>query len=395
MITFEEIHKIVEKYDKTKITIGTIGSHSALDITDGAKDEGFETYVFCQKGREKPYTKYLKSKYLEGNLVCGCVDHAIVLDSFKEMLQKQEFMREKNMIIVPNRAFTVYVGEDEIENEFRVPLIGSRNMLRIEERGKRGEEGEEGEIADYYSLCEKGGIKTPKKLESPAEIDEVGLVMVKLHHAQMKLERGFFTASTKKEYEEKAERLIKRGIITKEDLEKARIEEYIIGPVFNFDYFYSPISTELGDEPLELLGIDWRFESNLDGYIRLPAQQQLELPQNMKEPLYIVVGHNICTARESILRYVFEIGEKFVKATQKYLKPGMIGAFCLQTIMTPEMNPVVYDVAFRIGGGTNVHAYWGHPYGNILWRKRMSSGRRTALEIKRAIKHNMLEKIIT
>jgi 5-formaminoimidazole-4-carboxamide-1-(beta)-D-ribofuranosyl 5'-monophosphate synthetase len=115
----------------------------------------------------------------------------------------------------------------------------------------------------------------------------------------------------------------------------------------------------------------------------------------MKEPLYIVVGHNICTARESILKYVFEIGEKFVKATQKYFKPGIIGAFCLQTIIKPEMEPVVYDVAFRIGGGTNVHAFWGHPYGNVLWRKRMSSGRRTALEIKRAIKHNMLEKIVT
>jgi 5-formaminoimidazole-4-carboxamide-1-(beta)-D-ribofuranosyl 5'-monophosphate synthetase len=77
------------------------------------------------------------------------------------------------------------------------------------------------------------------------------------------------------------------------------------------------------------------------------------------------------------------------------MAPGMIGAFCLQTIITPEMKPVVYDVAFRIGGGTNVHGWVGHTYGNLLWRQRMSSGRRTALELRRAIENNMLHEILT
>jgi 5-formaminoimidazole-4-carboxamide-1-(beta)-D-ribofuranosyl 5'-monophosphate synthetase len=394
MINREEIWQVVDQYKPKKIAVGSIGSHSALDILDGAKDEEFNTYAWCEKGREEPYTRFFKSQYIKGKLVKGCVDNPIVLEKFKQMLEQQQYMKENNIVIVPNRAFTVYVGETEIEEQFKIPILGSRNMLRIEERGKRGEI-EEGKISDYYSLCEAAGIATPKKLDNPDDIEKYGLVMVKLKHKQMHLERGFFTASSRKEFDEKANRLLTRDIITKEDLDKARIEQYILGPVMNFDFFYSPVSAKLGEEPLELLGIDWRFESNLDGLVRLPAAQQLEINEKMRDPLYVVVGHNSCTVRESILRFVFEMGEKFQKATQQYMAPGMIGAFCLQTIITPEMKPVVYDVAFRIGGGTNVHGWVGHNYGNLLWRQRMSSGRRTALELRRAIENDCLHEIIT
>ncbi len=35
--------------------IATFGSHSALQILKGAKDEGFGTLCICQKGKETPY----------------------------------------------------------------------------------------------------------------------------------------------------------------------------------------------------------------------------------------------------------------------------------------------------------------------------------------------------
>jgi len=114
-----------------------------------------------------------------------------------------------------------------------------------------------------------------------------------------------------------------------------------------------------------------------------------------KDPVYNVVGHNSCTLRESLLRYVFPEAEKFVKATKEYFKPGIIGAFTIQTTIEEDMKPTTYDIAVRIGGGTNIHMYMGHPYGNILWRKRMSSGRRTCLEVKRAIEHDLLDLIVT
>ncbi len=59
MIT-ENINRIISKYDQSKIRIGVLGSHSALEIASGAKQEGFETVVVCQKGRDKTYTKYYR-----------------------------------------------------------------------------------------------------------------------------------------------------------------------------------------------------------------------------------------------------------------------------------------------------------------------------------------------
>ena len=48
------------KNQKSKIknyTIATVGSHSALDICRGAKDEGFKTLVIVEKGRDKTYSQ--------------------------------------------------------------------------------------------------------------------------------------------------------------------------------------------------------------------------------------------------------------------------------------------------------------------------------------------------
>jgi len=56
MIRRPEIQKIVNGYDDLRIAV--LGSHSALEIMDGAKDEGLDTIVFCQKGRETPYQRF-------------------------------------------------------------------------------------------------------------------------------------------------------------------------------------------------------------------------------------------------------------------------------------------------------------------------------------------------
>ena len=61
-----KIKKILEKYDKNNLTIGTLGGHSALDVCMGAKLNGFKTVVVCQKGREKTYEKYYKTKNQKG-----------------------------------------------------------------------------------------------------------------------------------------------------------------------------------------------------------------------------------------------------------------------------------------------------------------------------------------
>ncbi|VUT27485.1 MAG: 5-formaminoimidazole-4-carboxamide-1-(beta)-D-ribofuranosyl 5'-monophosphate synthetase [Candidatus Syntrophoarchaeum sp. GoM_oil] len=385
MISRSEIYEILETYNLKEAMIGVLASHSALDVCDGAVEEGLKTYAVCQKGRDSTYTRYFKAQRdTNGKLTRGVVDEPIVLSRFNEIIEEknQQKMREKNILFVPNRSFTSYCTMEEVEDEFRIPLVGSRNMLRSEERS---------ELESYYWLLEKAGLPYPEKIDNPGDIDE--LVIVKLHHAVKKLERGFFTAASPKEYEEKSKSLIKMGVIREEDLKDARIERYVIGPVFNLDYFYSPLETEM--EPVELIGIDWRFETSLDGHVRLPAPQQITLNEAQTTPEYTVCGHNSCTLRESLLEKAFELGEKFVKATKEYYDPGIIGPFCLQTCVDKDLNFYIYDVAPRIGGGTNVHVSVGHPYGNTLWRKNMSTGRRVAMEIRRAIETDQVEKIVT
>ena len=60
--TSTKISQILESYDKSNITIGVLGGHSALDVCRGAKKLGFRTVAVCQKGREQTYAKYYKTR---------------------------------------------------------------------------------------------------------------------------------------------------------------------------------------------------------------------------------------------------------------------------------------------------------------------------------------------
>ncbi len=385
MISRDEVLANLGRYDQKKARIGVLASHSALDTCDGATSEGFNTLAVCQKGREKTFNNYFRTQRdASGNPVRGVVDDTLILDRFSDVLlpQNQEYLMNTNTLWVPNRSFTSYCSIDQVENDFKVPMVGSRNLLRSEERGGP---------QDYYWLLEKANLPYPKKIKKPEDID--GLTIIKVHHHVKKLERGFFTAKDYDQYVEKSQELIRQGVLD-EDFEKhARMEQYIIGPVFNLDFFYDPLEEK--GEKVELLGIDWRFESSLDGYVRLPAKQQVELEQDGIIPEYTVCGHNSATLRESLLDKAFEMAEKYVKATQQYYKPGIIGPFCLQTCVDKDLNFYIYDVAPRIGGGTNVHMSVGHPYGNTLWRTNMSTGRRLSMEVRKAIEQERLEEIIT
>ncbi|MGZ4862515.1 MAG: DUF1297 domain-containing protein [Halobacteriota archaeon] len=381
MISKQDVLEVLTTYDKRDLTIGVLGSHSALDVCDGARDEGLPNVVVCQKGRDTLYTNYYKSREVNG-LHKGMVDETLVLDKFDAILNEpvQSELKKRNTLFIPNRSFVVYSGVRRVEDEFSLPLVGTRDMLKMENR--------ETERENYYWVSQQAGIPIPKQYTSKDDIDT--LVMVKLHHKYMTLERGFFTAASPDEFDEKAQRLLDREVITTDALADARIEQYILGPVFNFNFFYSPL-----DDEIELLGIDFRFESNLDGLVRIPAEQQLELPKRYRDPLMIIVGHANASLRESLLERVYVMAERFVDFSKRHYSAPIIGPFCLQTIVDQNMDFYVYDIATRIGGGTNVHTSVGAPYGNSLFGTRMSSGRRLALEIKRARALDQLDKIVT
>jgi len=64
-------------------------------------------------------------------------------------------------------------------------------------------------------------------------------------------------------------------------------------------------------------------------------------------------------------------------------------------MVTPELDLVVFDVAPRIGGGTNVFMGIGSQYSKLYFGYPMSMGRRIAFEIKEAMKRNELDSLLT
>ena len=372
-----DVGKIASSYRNPSIAV--IGSHSALDISSGARDYGLRSIVVCQKGREQTYKKhYLKRKTALGEQ--GCIDEIMLLDKFSDIAGKKavDELVKKQAIFIPHRSFSVYVGYDLIENQFAVPIFGNRFLLKAEERNTP---------KNQHWLLKQAKVRVPLTFDSPDKIDR--LVIVKASEAARKYERAFFIVNSKHEYERKSKEMLAQGLITKEGLQNALIEEFVLGAQFNFNYFVSPLTGEL-----ELMGTDFRRQTNLDGLLRLTAPEQTEVLKiaRMKN---IEVGHVACTIRESLLEKVFEIGEKFVETCRREYKPGIIGPFALQGAIIPSESgeePVIFDVSFRVPGSPGVRYT---PYGGYLRGKSLSVGERIALEVKEAAKAGRLAEIVT
>ena len=364
-VTRKEMISIINGYDLSKIQIGMIASHSALDLSDGATDEGFQTLAVCQKGREKTYSRYKR-----------IISKSLVLDSFSDVLRAdvQKKLRDWNVLFVPNRSLTAYVNVERVEKEIFVPFFGNRSMLKTDERKYQ------------YELFQDAGILHPKKIESYKLIDK--LCMVKAVEPVKKIERAFFTCASPEEFLKKWKSIFGNSITLLEEqmnTDEIWIEEFALGAQFNFNYFYSPISEEL-----EFLGIDRRIQTNLDGILKLPAQEQLNRVFDVR---YIEIGHESATIRESMLEEVYAIGEKFVAASKRKYPPGIIGPFALQGAVTaPDQRIVIYDLSPRMPGSPVLYS---SPYSKYFFGHNVTSGHRVAMEVRRALEENKLEKIVT
>lgn len=377
-----QIPNILKSYNYDQLSIGVLGGHSALDVCHGAKKHGFRTVAVCQRGRDKTYSKYFKIRDATDRAgeILGCVDDVILVDKFADIVAPavQEQLRKLNTIFVHNRYFWVYCDFHKIETEFKVPIFGTRSLLKLEERDQP---------KNQYYLLERAGIRIPKIFKKPEDIDR--LVLVKVAEAARGYERAFFTAGSAEDFYNKSETLLKNKTITKEALTKAIIEEFIIGAHVNFNFFYSPFAGEV-----ELLGTDTRRQTNLDGLLRLPAWTQMDIGESFDTKL-IETGHMAVTVKESLLEKILDLGERFVKITQKEHPPGIIGPFALQGAVVAEEGRediVIFDVSLRIPGspGTRFTPYSGYLYGQDV-----SVGERIAMEIAEGVKQGRLESLLT
>lgn len=355
MVAQDEIAKWIQDYDKDNLVIATLCSHSSLQIFDGAKKEGFKTLGISIGPPHKFYDAFPNGK----------PDEFFVVDDHKSIPDKAAELREKNVILIPHGSFVEYLGAENFE-KIKVPTFGNRKVL-----------GWESSRVKERQWLESAGVKMPALFDSPEKIDRP--VVVKFDGA--KGGRGFFIV---KNYEE-----FKKVSPT----EKYSIQEYVLGTRYYLHYFYSPIKDEgfkLSKGTMELLSIDRRDETNIDEMYKLGSQE--ELKKLKIYPSFVVTGNVPLTIRESLLKEVFNMGEKVVEKSLE-LFGGIIGPFCLETIVNDNLEFKVFEVSARIVAGTNPFIS-GSPYSDLL-TPNLSTGRRIAQEILMACEMDRMDEILS
>lgn len=348
--------KLLAKYDTKQLTIATACSHTSLQIFHGARQEGFKTLGICVGEPPRYYEAYPKAR----------PDEFLKLKSYKDLLKMGPELAKRNVVIVPHGSFVEYMGVDAFE---QIPCLtlGNRKVLRWESNRKIEQE-----------WLESAGLPMPLHIDDPAKIDRP--VIVKYHGA--KGGKGFFIARNHKEYEEQVDRS-----------RKHTIQEFVLGTRYYLHYFYSPISDDgyrMKKGSLQMLSIDRRDESNIDEANRLGSVA--ELAKVGIQPTFVVTGNIPMVIRESLLPQVFEMGEKVVNRAEE-LFGGLYGPFCLETVVTDQLQFRVFEISARIVAGTNPFP-GGSPYSEYI-EAGMSTGRRIAREIKVARTKGRLAEILS
>ncbi len=331
-----------------KHKIATFGSHSALQILKGAKQEGFETICICKRGKEKPYQSF------------RVADEIILVDSYDDFFEIEQQLIEKNAILIPHASMIAHFGIDQI-NAIKMPYFGDKKILTVEADRNSQEQW----LADSQ-------LTIPQTFDSPEKIDRP--CIVKFHGAEGGA--GYFLAASKTEFDAK---------MNNKKNAAYQIQEYILGVPTYIHYFYSPLEDEV-----ELFGFDRRYESNVDGIGRIALKDQEQFHINTS---YTVAGNTPLVMRESLLPTIFDMGDAVVRHSKTLTKQGLYGAFCLETVVTSDLKFYVFEISARIVAGTNVSVE-GSPYSWLRYDEPMSTGRRIAREIKHAITQNRLAEIL-
>jgi len=355
MVTRGEVTSILEDYHD--LAVVTVCSHSSLQLFHGARLEGFRTIgIAIGKKPPKFYDAFPRAK----------PDEFLLVDSYEEILDRADDLIAKQAVAVPHGSFVEYMGARNFL-KLRLPTFGNRKVLAWESDREKQRE-----------WLVSAGVDMPRRIAKPSDIDRP--VFVKYHGA--KGGKGAFIAKTEAEFRA----AIQPG-------QKYTIQEYIVGTRYYVHYFFSPLvegGYRLSKGSLELLGIDRRDEANIDEMYKLGAQESLR--EYGLHPTFVVTGNFPVVLRESLLPKALDMGERVVERSID-LFGGMIGPFCLETIVSDQLQFKVFEISTRIVAGTNLFIS-GSPYSDLA-EPGMSTGRRIAREIRIAQKRGRLGDVLS
>lgn len=354
-----DIEPLLEEYTPENTTIATLCSHSSMQIFHGAREAGFDTLGISVGGYPEHFDAFPKAK----------PDDFMIVKDYDEIVDRVGELVDENCIVVPHGSFVEYLGADKFKH-LEVPTFGNRNVLEWE--GDRDRE------RDWLT---QAGIRMPDTIDDPDDIDRPTLVK----YGGAKGGRGFFIATSPQEFYDNVD----------ED-EEYVIQEYILGTRYYFHYFQSPLRSDGYDcagGRLEMMGCDRRDETNIDEIHRLGSIGNItELKKKGIDPSFVVAGNLPLVLRESQLPKVLDMGRRAVEKGYE-LFDGLIGPFCLETVITDDLDFYVFEISARIVAGTNLFPK-GSPY-TAFMDEDVSTGRRIAQEIEHGLETGRLDEVVS
>jgi 5-formaminoimidazole-4-carboxamide-1-(beta)-D-ribofuranosyl 5'-monophosphate synthetase len=335
--------------------VTTLCSHSSLQIFHGARLEGLGTLGLALGKPPRFYEAFPLAR----------PDRFLSLSKLSEMGGHAASLRREGSVVIPTGSFVEYMGAEAFD-ALDVPVFGNRKVLGWESDREKERE-----------WLEQAEVPMPRKFPDLDSVD--GPVIIKYYGA--KGGKGFFLAKSPKELGD----FRPTGPYV--------IQEYVVGTRYYVHFFYSPLSEDgyrVRHGSIELLGMDRRDEANIDELYKLGAQERLR--QAGIRPTFVVTGNVPVILRESLLPQVFDIAARIVD-TSVDLFGGMVGPFCVEGIVTEDLRFKVFEISTRIVAGTNLFTS-GSSYSDFI-APRLSTGRRIALELKRARAEDRLTEVLS
>ncbi|HTP55853.1 MAG TPA: formate--phosphoribosylaminoimidazolecarboxamide ligase [Thermoplasmata archaeon] len=336
-------------------TVTTLCSHSSLQIFHGARTEGLPSLGISVGPPPRFYDAFPRAR----------PDRFLSVPKVSELAHSTAALRDAGAVLIPHGSFVEYLGPEAF-GELDVPVFGNRAVL-----------GWESDRRKERDWLESAGVSMPERFEDASEVD--GPVIVKYYGA--KGGKGFFLAKNRE------------ALADFHPTGPYVIQEYVLGTRYYMHFFYSPLSDRgyrVGHGSLELLGMDRRDEANIDELYKLGAQEEL-LKAGIR-PTFVVTGNVPVILRESLLGKAFDVAARIVERSIE-LFGGMVGPFCVEGIMTEELEFKVFEISTRIVAGTNLFIS-GSPYSDLM-EPGLSTGRRIAQELKRGQAEGRLAEILS
>jgi 5-formaminoimidazole-4-carboxamide-1-beta-D-ribofuranosyl 5'-monophosphate synthetase len=416
------------------------GSNSGLEASKALRHYGLRTIIYVARKEASDYIKKLTrigeqdpNRSANSDLILvddlkkikkiGDWKTAVLqLDTYPEIGKYVDELIELECIQIPSRAFSVLVGGDEkcsiIENQFAVPIMGSRNLFKIARIGVVEK--------DYRWFAQEASIPCVQIYEFKASeigikftqfIDEPVALMTEYSGTSEK--RVFIIGENSSDLEERVTKEISAGNIDKATLERARVQQFLLGLNTNLNFFFSPIDAkeEWGDTDdayaklynlslqdaraclaNEFVSIDERRVDILKKSKDLSIEFRKRVKSFIKS--YHLPKVSLNFSEEFLFEDLLKYSERLFLLIKEKEPPGIIGSWSLQTTM---LQKDISSYQLRLTG-INFGLYDGfeeeiiYPLVNLAKLRRgmeMTLGERTALELYRSKKEDVLPEIVT